>query len=676
MVDSAAAGLIATLPKIILAVFVFLIIFAVFNFLGFIVYLFTKGLIDGKLINGRKIKRHKLLGGLTGAVNGVLIAFLALSPVLGFADFVQPFAANATVRNEIGKVSPEILDYVDMYTSYGEKDSDFVKKILGFNGIDVEFFNRITRVKNSDGTEISAADLKEFSAIIDDAAWFYENMETLSKFQELSDEELNALIPDIIVHADGIIDFLFKNKITNIILSDGLNYLKANRDNLEFLNGIPPQFKGAVDAVLDEILGAGSGAVETENVRESLKDFIALAGGLAPQIRYFIANADALGGIADGSLPAEKQQELISKIKETFGVVLGNNKKELITNLLADLVSAALPDKSLSLPLGGFFRGLGELENAEAVNAELDGLFGALETVGGIMSGGGDLNMVEVLLGVGSLLADGSGNASLTGKVLLSVVSNTLIKMTAEQKGEPVDESLYVEISDLTNAAWNAEVALFGGIFAEIGEIMTAFGSLEPNSETFMEEQLALLIECGGIFDELKLSKVFDNSYNPLIGMLFEEMGLAEALATFGFELDPNIDYRTVSFEATFNMMLAMGSLGTQLSNVEETLGDFLDGVANGNVDPTDPEVIGEVFTAVADALGTDGIAMIQQLFDGLVSEGVTVEDILDSIPDSVFNGLGSQLGLDSETIESGVVADFFKSFLTYVGGLDAGQSA
>ncbi|MDR1906254.1 MAG: hypothetical protein LBQ27_04990 [Clostridiales bacterium] len=289
--DSATAGLALTFAKMAASLVVFFIWFGIISFVFLLVYWLTKGLVAGKSTQGKKYKNKKLLGGLVGAVNGVLIAFIALSPLLGMADFASAYTSNPTIR---GYIPGDVIEYIDDFTGY----DGFIKKIFGFKNIDIKFFDRLTTVKNDDGSELSLSSFKEFSAIIEDAAWFVDNKDLINNLEALTNEQLE----EAITHARSIIDFLFKNGITEIIINDGVAYVNNNPDRI--INLVPEgQLRPLVAEVIDALFGDG----KPETVKKELDAIFDFVSEAKDDVKYFIANGSKIGALLSSTdVSAEK----------------------------------------------------------------------------------------------------------------------------------------------------------------------------------------------------------------------------------------------------------------------------------------------------------------------------------------------------------------------------------
>ncbi|MDR3263215.1 MAG: hypothetical protein LBT30_02795 [Clostridiales bacterium] len=287
-----AEPLVLGLLKMLVSVLVFGVLFAIVNFFFTVVFWLTKGLVDNKNTQGKRFKNKKLLGGLSGAVNGLLVAFIALTPVLGATDLVKDYVKDETVR---GYLPQEALQYIDQFTDY----DGFVKTIFGAEGIDIKFFNKITEVTldNEEKTKLSAKDFKEFSTIIGDALYFVNNVDKFKDYTSLSGDELREAIG----HIKNIVDFLFDNGVTGVVLNDGLKYMKDHPLD-QLFNVSDSQLTSVLGSVNEALFGADNTLSDVKAAVDSLFDFVS---DIAEDAIYLVAHSGEFGEIMSGAGDAQ-----------------------------------------------------------------------------------------------------------------------------------------------------------------------------------------------------------------------------------------------------------------------------------------------------------------------------------------------------------------------------------
>ncbi|MDR2047128.1 MAG: hypothetical protein LBP79_04430 [Clostridiales bacterium] len=760
--DSGTAGLAVSLAKMLVSLVVFFVLFGIINFFMQIVYWLIKGLVDSKHTAGKKFKSKKLVGALIGAVNGAVLAFVSLAPVLGLADLAQPFVKNEFVR---GKLPEEILVYADEFVDY----DGFVKKILGYDGLDVDFLNRITRVENSDGTELSASDFKEFSEILTEAVWLYENKDKLQDVEAMSEEEMTTAI----TYAQKIVDFLFENGVTEIILNDGLKYLKDHPiTKLDALKGLDAVWKELITVAADALFG-DYGA--TEKVRAELNALFGLANNLIPQIKWFAANSAALSGIFDGTLTDETVKEaftehaqaaidalfgaendtLITKVAaeiivggtdlsdmipedfrpavaEILGVigaggsenvkanlrellsfavdlvgktsVVGTLKSvdgatdggasalralladedfveifrtnignEAVSGTIAGLVDALLKDTpQAGAPLGDFFRELGKNPSAVAVEfGFMSNAFGAIESFDW-----SELSKFADGLNAVFEIEDG-GAASLTQRTIAAIIANVFVsEILRPDAYEAVGIITMPSVAGQDAPAWSGGTWTGEAWTAEINivnELLTALGEAVSSGSEIDGADLTAL---GGALDNLKESKLFYNDYNGFVGFVLGEANDALGGLLDGFDGD----YRTVEWKNTFAVAYAAYQLSrADLSGVIDAIAETVEDIIANGIDGVDGGDLAAVYEAVANSVGGEVIAVIQEILSGIISDGgagEAVSGVLENIPNDLKEKLAEKAaelltGGESAAGDAAWITDFLAGLFDYISEYD-----
>ena len=303
---AAIQDLIVGLPKMLASVVVFGVLFILIYLISGLIYLLTRNLVDSKE-NGKKFKNMKLLGGLVGGLSGLLIAFTAISPLLGAASVLLPYSKSETVRKYIDKLPPQAIEAIDDYLNY----DGFVKKIFGYKDLDEKFFDRLTRTEIN-GEEVVASDLAEFSVIIDDVMYFIENGKDIPN---MSDEQLAAAV----VRAKNIVGVLFENGFSRTILKDVIKYVDVH--SAEYVDKIPQaELRPFLTAVIDTLLPSDDYGANLDNVKQAIGSILDLAVILKDDAVYLINNIGKVGSLLEGN----GSDELLSRVESAFKVLMND----------------------------------------------------------------------------------------------------------------------------------------------------------------------------------------------------------------------------------------------------------------------------------------------------------------------------------------------------------------
>lgn len=215
--------LIAKFPIMIGNIFVFVILTYVLSFLSWVVYLVfarvvNKGYKERKK-QGVKVKKHRLLGGLVGSCQALILVCLTFLPVCGFAGIITQIqntaqaeevaqseqSASAKLLSE--NLPKEVTIIIDAY------NSSALSKVGNVFGMGDRMFNNIASI-TVDGNKIALRDeVLNLSKVYDNIS-FLMDMDTNTT--DLSQMDYDKLIKAI--------DYIFNSNLLKTVVPDFFDY--------------------------------------------------------------------------------------------------------------------------------------------------------------------------------------------------------------------------------------------------------------------------------------------------------------------------------------------------------------------------------------------------------------------------------------------------------------------
>ncbi len=279
--------LIQNIPLMVGNVFIFVILTYVFAFLSWIVYLVLASVFikkDEKIKDEKgnvikvKTKKYRILGGLIGALQGlifVFITFLPFSGLIGMVNDLTMSTAEAQEQIQNSNISPSaqfIKDYIpveiqNIFDAYG---SSAIAKMSGFLNFDDVCFNNVSTI-TVENIKIS------LRTEVINIAKVYDNVEFLFNVDFSSLETLKVLDYNKL---DNAINYIFNSNILKATMPELVDYgfdkildlqdIKNNQDLTELLKSIQSEIKSNDDVMnnlkteLSSIVGSCKILVESK----------------------------------------------------------------------------------------------------------------------------------------------------------------------------------------------------------------------------------------------------------------------------------------------------------------------------------------------------------------------------------------------------------------------------
>lgn len=237
--------LISNFPIMIGNIFVFVILSYVLSFLSWIVYLVFASVINknykAKKEKGEKVKKHRLLGGLVGTVQALLLVGITFLPVCGFVGIINEIQnsvdAEEVTTVETTSATAKILDEnlpEEVKVIISAYNSSAVSKVGNVFGLGDKLFNDIASV-SVDNTKIALRDeVINLSKVYDNASFLLDT--------EITVDNISSLDYDKLITATN---YVFDSNILKSALPDFFNYffdeliarddVKDNQDLLDIL---------------------------------------------------------------------------------------------------------------------------------------------------------------------------------------------------------------------------------------------------------------------------------------------------------------------------------------------------------------------------------------------------------------------------------------------------------
>ena len=222
--------LIQNVPLMVGNVFVFVALSYIFAFLGWIVYLILasvfikneKNIKDekGNVVKA-KIKKHRLLGGIVGALQGLILVFITFLPFSGIVGLVnditdEPVSAQTQEESNLTPSAKFIKDNLpkeaqEIINAYS---NSAVAKMSGVLNFDDVLFNNVSTVE-VDNVKISLrTEVLNIAKVYDNVEFLFEiDLSSLNSLKLLNYDKLN-----------NAIEFIFNSNILKATLPELLDY--------------------------------------------------------------------------------------------------------------------------------------------------------------------------------------------------------------------------------------------------------------------------------------------------------------------------------------------------------------------------------------------------------------------------------------------------------------------
>lgn len=333
--------LIAKFPVMIGNIFVFVILTYVLSFLSWIVYLvfarvINKGYKERKK-QGVKVKKHRLLGGLVGSVQALILVCLTFLPVCGFAGIIHEIqntaqaeevsqteqSASAKLLNE--NLPKEVTIIVDAY------NGSILSKVGNVFGMGDRMFNNIASI-SVDGNRIALRDeILNLSKVYDNVS-FLMDMDT-------NTIDLSKMDYDKLINA---IDYIFSSNLLKTVVPDFFDYLCDQALSSDTVKN-------------DADLTATINVLKTE-----LKEDNKLVENLKTELNCVLNTMKTLkdAKVFDEISTGENAQFTRTNLINILDILYGNNKK-IFNNVIDECFNSKILNRSL---LYGLNQGVKQLE--------------------------------------------------------------------------------------------------------------------------------------------------------------------------------------------------------------------------------------------------------------------------------------------------------------------------
>ena len=267
------ATLIENMPVMLINLVTFVLLTYLVNLVGWVIYLVIASVFFKKPKatldeNGQKVKpkqkKWRLFGGLVGATQGLVLAFLTFLPLSGIVgmytdlstaqqvvaaaneDTNSNFSLSAQFINE--NVPVEVQEYLNAYSDSA------ISKVSGVFGLDDAIFNQVASVTVND-TKISLRDE------VVNIANVYDNVGFLLDVDFSSFEAVKTLNYDNLLRA---VDYIFNSNLLTTALPELVDYGFDKVLEMEEVQA-DPQYVELVEVIRDELSS-------DEGINENLKN--------------------------------------------------------------------------------------------------------------------------------------------------------------------------------------------------------------------------------------------------------------------------------------------------------------------------------------------------------------------------------------------------------------------
>lgn len=333
--------LIENMPLMIGNVVVYVVLTYVLDILSWVIYLVLASVLihDTKKLKTESgevyksgSKKFRLLGGLLGACQGLILAFLTFLPISGAVGMVIDLSQTAVVAEETtqteaqsptSKLITENIpkDVMDYFTAYS---NSALSKVSGVFGLDDACFNRISSV-NVDGTKLYLRDeIVNISKVYDNVSFLLEiDIQGFGTLENLDfDKLLNAT------------NYLFNSNILKKALPElatyGFNKILATPDVVN-----NQSYVDLINSIKSELL--------TDDTVANLKNEVVAIIDSAK----IITKSGISKQIADITTDSSNTAKSISSIVE----ILDANSKEVLNQLVETMFESKILNKGVVFAL-------------------------------------------------------------------------------------------------------------------------------------------------------------------------------------------------------------------------------------------------------------------------------------------------------------------------------------
>ena len=299
-----------------------------------------------------KVKKHRLLGGLVGAVQGLVLMFCFFLPVTGFVNIAGQFIDTTSVQAETAyadsnneyeylqkyitqNIDPEIIEYFAAYKN------SIANKALSLGGIDQVCFDMISSTK-VEGEKISIRQEINTFAKVTESVLYVQDVTSNENFQ-FSDLDFDKL--------ENAISTLFDSGLLHSVGDQFLmTYLGYAISTDEPVNDFDKTIDDAIDSTgygdtIRRLLTAIHGNIESGHAIDTIKkDMLALFGvGQAVLASGLVDEIVALEQDRANSLisEAEYQERLITSIISSLKATPQGGEYNYLTMALDSFFSSS-----------------------------------------------------------------------------------------------------------------------------------------------------------------------------------------------------------------------------------------------------------------------------------------------------------------------------------------------
>lgn len=634
------------LPVMVANVALFILFFFIFKWFSMIIYWIIAGIFFNKKKMQNKDK-HKFIGAVIGAVQGILIACICMIPVFGIIETAQPVIQVAIQENQEAEaaetVAPEVyyaeaetennkmIERVEKLATEVDKYTDAFNKTwmikvlnsLGIKKLSVSMFDNLTTIKSRGVTYSIRSE-------VDSVAHAYPQVKAI--LNSGFDMEDNACLDKIKTAAN----ILFDDEVFGTIIKEVVPYAAEKwYDGEKFCNISKPNINNVAVAKLFDAMLLKTSTDEGENVKNDVNVSI--------DILKICNNADLIRTLKDGG--------------DMMDVFAADENK----NLIADIIAKALESNTLKavMPeivntgLNVIYKALGDNTPAEVTIQAQDIVWEASATDIGEKARTQKIftNLVNIYVDIDKAVDDGKQpvegfNFELMGETFdllrdstilktgkkgeteLTSVSKDLIKSLFESDKLGSDATMLNGFKDKLLEVWDDPNVSLKETFKALGEALEVAKSLEDLEHLDLDN-------LGDIIETLAGNDTLKDVVNEIISdtSTLEGMGLQPEVAAVVSDTLSNVinrDYEEGELKKEIDALVEVYDVASQVLSA----GD------GEKVDLTQEDA--------------------NRLVDSIASSTVIV-DLITNSTDDTYTGLGIDETLSNETkdlIESALDAN------------------
>lgn len=606
--------------------------------------------------NGEKIKKHRLLGMLTGAVLGLFIGALTLMPILStinLATSIERQTEDITV--EEGGVVTSLLgaDIVALLNGLPSTYMGQAYKYSGLSAVNNAMFNKLTTGTVNGQTISLQKDIK--NAIV-----AYSLIEGLT---EIDTENLTqAKITSLLNTADQLVDLVFNVGVFTAIGTDFWPYMLDGLTSGEtFFLELPSTDDAKIDAAIIDGLTTLK-TVEFTALKTDLKSLIAAvralnASNIILQVQTILSSGDEFG------------LETAQEIAELFDNDL---VASVVNNLYSSQVIAKLTPIALNVAIDMALEMLDEstlagISLSPATAAQLKSAFTTILTSSLAILNSLDLTSEfyatsASFVSVGKLLDAFKSFPGLSQEdyqLLINFAADKAVDLLHEQI-EDIDELPAAIITNLENVINNLKVmASFEADLTKLGLIFNDALSVYNAIENSQAINYATI---GKILNNFKSTTLIGGELTSIIKNSIDYAFDLVDLSSFGdlseiiTGVKANVN-NSINWETEFTILEQLISFAQ--TNLTDP--DFMDDLLS----PTALELVGETLNSVKQSalLGNQLNSLIATLLatqaESFTTAFVGAEDLIDDIVENIQS---APQNINWE-VELGKIANFITAF-------------